>query len=139
MKTLIILLSITSTIYSQTVGISIAPPRLGAGTFYNSNEFRYTKTAIFAGFDAGKYQLEDRDYTIIKPSIGITYIVNKEYDLSSKIIGTICYNYMVPNKEIVSEISVELGIMLIYNKLSFIIMYDIANHDIKIGIGRYFK
>jgi hypothetical protein len=144
MKILIILLlSITSIVSSQTIGITLSPPRIGAGIFYNSKELGYGSTALFAGFDAGVHKAIDKDYTIMKSSIGMTYVFNRsDYSFShvcSRIVGTICYNYIDPNEGTVNELSIELGCTLTWNKLVLLIMYDVFNHDAKIGIGKYFK
>jgi hypothetical protein len=133
--TYLFLMSLTSICYSQTIGITSAPHKLGAGIFYNSNELS-NKISMYESFDYGWYHSPvDIDYNLIKGSAGIGYIVRYDKISRLKFLGAICYNDITPANPNVSIISAEIGILLYYNRLSYILAFDFVNQDVKIGIG----
>lgn len=146
MKKLIFLFFLGLTIhsYSQVIGITSAPHKIGAGIFYNSKE-NNNNFAIFEEFDIGKYsKVNEEDYTnenyiLIKLSSGITYVLQQDEISKIKAIGNICYNNTTPYNVNIREFSLELGIILIYKKFSFLYIFDLPNKDSKIGIGLKFK
>lgn len=140
----IIIVNFISYSYSQVIGITSAPHKIGAGIFYNSRE-NNNNFAIFEAFDIGKYNKINEDdynsenYILIKLSSGITYVLQEDKVSKIKAIGNICYNNTTPYNVNTREFSIELGIILIYKRFSFVYIFDLSNKDSKIGIGFKFK
>jgi hypothetical protein len=133
------LMSLTSMCYSQSIGVTSAPHKLGAGIFYNSNELGKSELSIYEAFDYGRYHSPlDQNYILIKFSTGLAYAANIEAVSKFKFIGAICFNDITPSNPNVSEFSMEIGAMLYSQKISYIMCFDFVNQDVKIGIGFIF-